>query len=444
MAKLVDVTALAEVFPEGEKIIGFSLEYDMPIASDCLKKEIYRIVDYSLEPLIPGEERTIIGVYTNDKPELSGEEKPGRYVIIETELNEKAAFVVTSFNKKGELSPFGPGPAGYKKPEEEKMHPSKEESKEPKTGPGPDMDYSGRKPFQAKISQMKDIRAQEGESISACDIFCTRIVCPDIDRFEACSLENLPYNLYVPEDYDTGKSYPLVLFIHDAGTRGVDPGISLAQGIGGVIWARPENQKKESCFVVCPTFGPEDVLTHDDFTYMDKLYKVKDILDEVCGKYSIDRNRIYTTGQSMGCMSSCQLMITYPDYFAGAILVAGQWDPVKCGIAMAKANLWILVSSNDKKAHPGMDAVTMAIVDNGGKVARFLWDGSKDKSYLNECAKMAITDSPSANVKYTLFEGSTVVPEGMDNNPGADHVNTWRVAYQIDAVRDWLLNIKMK
>ena len=141
----------------------------------------------------------------------------------------------------------------------------------------------------------------------------------------------------------------------------------------------------------------------------------------------------------MGCMSSCELMCAYPDYFAGALLVAGQWDPVRCGKAMHSQNLWILVSDHDRKAHPGMDAVTAAMEENGGKVARLLWDGSADEAVLNAAVSVALTED--ANIRYTVFEGDTVVPSDEDANPGSNHVNTWRVAYQISALRDWLFTV---
>ena len=34
---------------------------------------------------------------------------------------------------------------------------------------------------------------------------------------------SLKYNLFIPENYDAGKAYALVLFIHDAGATGRDP-----------------------------------------------------------------------------------------------------------------------------------------------------------------------------------------------------------------------------
>lgn len=435
MPKLLRTVAIAQVFPEGQKTTAFAMEYDCEIDLTGCSVDSFSVVDYSLEPQIPASRRKIIRVYTNAQPCRAEAGRQGRYVILETDPDQKEAFSIVTYNSHGEPDPFAPGPLGYKKPGAPEGPPPGGPPKKPGQ-PGPSMGYCGPKPLRLMVSQLKRLNTTDGRTVPISEAPCTESVCAEVDRFQLFWYDDLPYNLYIPEGYDGTKAYPLVLFIPDAGGRGADTRTPMLQGIGGTVWTSPEDQAKHPCFVVCPSFGPEDVLTHDDFTCLPKLYKVKNILDEITEAYNIDRNRIYTTGQSMGCMSSCELMNTYPGYFAGALLVAGQWDPVRCGRTMWDQNLWILVSCNDLKAHPGMDAVTAAIEENGGKVARFQWDGSADGETLNACVAEAL--KAEANVRYTLFEGSTVVPPGQNAGPGSNHTNTWRVAYQISALRDWL------
>ena len=43
---------------------------------------------------------------------------------------------------------------------------------------------------------------------------------------------DLMYNLYMPENYDPAISYPLVLFMHDAGAVSNNPIETLTQGSG--------------------------------------------------------------------------------------------------------------------------------------------------------------------------------------------------------------------
>ena len=435
MPQLLRVTAIAEAFPEGQKTTAFVMEYDCEIDLAGYSAELFAVLDRSLEPRIPATSRKIVRAYTNSRPSRADEGKPGRYIILETDLSQKEAYAVIPYNSAGEPDPFGPGPMCYRKPDTPAGKPEPQKG----GGPSPQMHYCGPKPLRLMVSQKEPLPSVTGEVIPASNAPCTQAIYPDADRFQLYQYEDIPYNLYIPEDYAPNRQYPLVLFIPDAGSRGEDVRVPMMQGTGGVVWTLPEEQAKHPCFVVCPAFGPEDVLTHDDFTCLPKLYKVKGILDEITAAFSIDMDRIYATGQSMGCMSSCELMCTYPDYFAGAILVAGQWDPVRCGKAMCRQNLWILVSDHDRKAHPGMDAVTAAIEENGGTVARFRWDGSADEAALNASAAAALAEN--ANVRYTIFDGDTVVPPDEDANPGSNHVNTWRVAYQISALRDWLLTV---
>ena len=44
----------------------------------------------------------------------------------------------------------------------------------------------------------------------------------------------------------------------------------------------------------------------------------------------------------------------------------------------------------------------------------------------------------NVQIRYTVFQGSTVVPAGRDAGPGANHVYTWPVAYELDGVKEWL------
>ncbi len=434
IAKLTRSFAMSHVFPEGQKVTAFILEYNSQIIEEDLKPDNFSVEDYSLEPMITLCTRTILRVYSNTEPVPSDSPVPGRFVILEMDTSEREAFSIIEYKASGEMDPFGHGSMCYPIPYG-RQHAQTEEAG--KNGPGPQMNYCGPKPLKVVIRQRKRLHTINGETILPTKVPCIDLICEVVSAFQHCSFDHLSYQLFIPEKYSPKHQYPLIVFIPDAGSRGIDPTTPLIQGVGGVIWATREEQQKHPAFVVCPCFGPEDILTRDDFTCQPKLYQVKALLEHLTEKYSIDRERIYLTGQSMGCMSSCELMCAYPDYFAGAMLVAGQWDPQKCGKYMAHRNLWILVSENDRKAHPGMDAVTEQITIHGGSVARCRLDGSNDPETLSKEAN-DFCRTQEANVYYTLFAGDTVVPPEEAATSGANHVNTWRVAYQITAVRDWL------
>ena len=481
MPNLLQACAINEVFPEGMKTIAYALEYDAGVSPAWLSAIRFEVIDHSYEPKIPPQKRTIRSIYISDRPaaagQLSGaapETEPadagicdGRYVILMTDLSETAAFAVGNYKMDGSFNPYGHPPTGFPDPNDRGpmgpgpggpgSGPAGTGGPGPAGGPPPDMEYCGPKPLNVTIRQepVKALAAGTGTASCAAgtcggnaagpqEVTCTAFTCRQLEGFQERSWKGLPYQLYVPQPYDPSVRYPLVLFIPDAGGRGENPLTPLVQGIGGVCWASPEDQAKHPCFIVCPCYGAGNILVNDDFSYSEKLYLAKEILDQVAQEFSIDTDRIYTTGQSMGCMSSCQLMIEWPGYFAGAMLVAGQWDPEKCGKAMKNQNLWILVSENDRKAHGGMDAVTGAIEANGGRVVRRVWNARDSVEELDQCAEEmnAAAQAEGANVRYVMFEGDSVVPEGIHPGPGNNHTNTWRVAYQIDAVRDWLFTAR--
>jgi predicted peptidase len=42
------------------------------------------------------------------------------------------------------------------------------------------------------------------------------------------------------------------------------------------------------------------------------------------------------------------------------------------------------------------------------------------------------------NIKYTVLKLGTVAPADQAQDPGKNHIGTWRFVYTIEALRDWL------
>ena len=267
----------------------------------------------------------------------------------------------------------------------------------------------------------------------------TRSIEPVVEDFQQHILNGMWYNLYIPK-IEAGKTYPLVLFIHDAGVCGPDPKTTLSQGNGAVSFADPDWQAEYPCFVLAPQVDkfPYGPMTNDEFEVTEDFIRVKKILEHVLAEYPVDMKRIYTTGQSMGCMASCEFNIRYPDLFAASLLVAGQWSPEKMAGNCPNNRLWILVSEGDRKAYPGMTAVTDAMEAAGATVLRSRWDGTKSPEELTELAYEEM--KKDGNVRFTAFEGSSVLRDFSDPNPGAHHMATWPVAYGIRGLKEWLFS----
>lgn len=136
----------------------------------------------------------------------------------------------------------------------------------------------------------------------------------------------VPYNLYVPEGYDGTQSYPLMVFIADSSVVGRETTAPLSQGYGGLIWATEEEQAKHPGFVLVPEFPEVIIDDHGSFTTTEFVELTARMVRSVVAQYGMDKNRIYATGQSMGCMTLMYLSARYPDLFAAQLFVSGQWD----------------------------------------------------------------------------------------------------------------------
>lgn len=288
------------------------------------------------------------------------------------------------------------------------------------------------------IRQNRALVSTEGKEIPMEKdlLIATRNITPIADKFHVFIRNSLKYNLFIPKNYDPSQRYPLVVFIHDAGCNSHDPKTTLLQGRGAIAFADPELQEKTPCFVLAPVIPAGCRMTTDEFTVTEELEKIMDTIRALGQEYSINPDRITLTGQSMGCMASCELLTRYPDYFAGALLVAGQWSPERMAQTAPKKNLWIIVCAGDRGAFPGMNAVTEAMEQAGAEIKRYQWNGKTDISHLEAQAKSMIAES--APIKYSVFDADSVKTPA-NSGPGANHGGTWALVYRLKAVCSWLV-----
>jgi predicted peptidase len=420
--KIEHVIAFAEVLPSGQKTTAAFLEFDEAVK-----------MDQDLLSAFSVKERRITDVYVNDKPEKTHNPCEGKYIIICLDPADEKAATVNSGPPKNRPGAGGPpkdGPGAGGPPKDGPMKPQG-----PKPGPGMKSERMVHRTPEAEITVCKEIMMVSGMCYESKETLKSDQVIQDIvDDFKQFQYNGIPYNLFIPKNYDGQKTYPLVLFMHDAEPCGEDPLLTLVQGIGAIRFASPEDQKKHECFVLAPEI-PVHLRPLEEECEDDIATNMKPILDQVMEDYNIDRTRVYTTGQSGGCMASCELNHRYPDLFAASLLVAGQWDAGRMKNT-AGNKYWITVSEHDVQAFPGMTAVTQALEEAGASVYRYHADAKDTDAHLNELAQEAI--EKHTDVIFTVFDGDSVVPEGFPLNPITNHISTWQVGYNIDAIRDWL------
>jgi len=125
----------------------------------------------------------------------------------------------------------------------------------------------------------------------------------------------LAYHLLMPEDYDPSISYPLVVFLHGAGERGD----SLAPVLPyNGTYEFMETASDHTYFMLIP-----QAPAYTWWTDSPLKQRVVELVSATQGQFSIDPDRIYIAGLSMGAFGMWEIVSDNPDLFAAAISVCG-------------------------------------------------------------------------------------------------------------------------
>ena len=389
-----NVTSVTEVFGTGQQITHIIVEFNEKVVNSQLKKDTFAVSG-----------RTVKKIYSNNSPERTDVVKDGRYVIIELNQNDEGASLRVEGNQE----------IGFQM----KRATSRITQKE-------DILFTNGKKIEKNIAILENNKIKD-------------LIVENFKQFVFTDPKtgvNVKYNLYIPKNYDKNKKYPLVLFMHDMGVLSEDTKSTLLQGNGAISFADPEVQKKNEAFVLAPQYSKQVVDDNGNITN-DLEATVNLIRDHLLLKYNIDNRRIYATGQSMGGMMAIVMNYKYPELFAASYLVACQWNEKEVA-PMAKNNLWIMVSTGDAKAYPGMNAITSELAKKGATITRETWKADYTNEQFLEAARKVI--GQKSNIKYTTLEKGTNPYLAKNANPGSEHVGTWKVAYNIPGVKDWMFS----
>lgn len=406
-AGIEKVTVITDVYGDGEKPSQVVLQYPRAMTAKNLSA-----ADYSVEG------RTISGVTTSSQDQKA-DGKDGRYVFLDL-LQQNTVYDGDLANRPGRQDK----PKGQNYNNDKGVDaPMKSDRKAP--------DLS------VKVLQVKDVKAADGKKFSkisrAQGADETRE--PVLDRFKQYMYTDpatgytMPYNLYLPENYDPAKKYPLLFFVADASANINNDRTPLFQGNGATVWTSPEEQAKHPCIVLAPQYTQDMVdklgmMTTDKNQWPPGLTLVTHLLQQVIKDYPVDTDRIYGTGQSQGGMTNIAISDKYPDLFAAQWLVACQWDVDEME-ALKDKNLWITVCEGDNKAYPEMNKAVARWKALGSAVAQNAqpWDSKAPVAELDQ--KVKELEARGSKINYTVFAGG-------------NHMYTWSFAYNIDAIRDWL------
>lgn len=250
--------------------------------------------------------------------------------------------------------------------------------------------------------------------------------------------KSITYNLFLPDDYDTSKKYPMVVFIADASCVSNSPKRSLTQGRGGLVWADTSWQKKHPCIVLVPTYT--ETIIDDNrgkAVITDYVDMTKDLIDKVSRDHAVDTHRIYGTGQSMGCMTNMILMARYPDLYAACMFVDGQWDAETLK-TLAGQKFVYFAAAGDEKASQGMKELKAKFQSMCTTYSEATWDATWSNSRKSAAAKKLFGQGNAANM--ITWKKGTVVPYGADTSAlgAGEHMFSFDEAYKCTAVMEWV------
>lgn len=152
---------------------------------------------------------------------------------------------------------------------------------------------------------------------------------------------NMPYRYYLPEGYDSNKTYPMVVYLHGETRKGTDNESHMynAQYLFNEIIAE---EKTNPCILVAPQCSSSDSWT-TNYEFVDMFIKT------ISKNLNADTNKIYLAGFNEGADGCYKLMTT--GSYAAMIAISGTGDTSDSqAIANANAGVMIMNGSDDDLA----------------------------------------------------------------------------------------------
>ena len=471
---------------EGAKPSAIIIEYDREIAADSISNIAYAVTNYVIRQEkalgfqeaieqdydnTPGNEGQIIGVYVNDKPEISatGGTAHGKYVILE--LN-------TAYMMSGQNLPYTTS-----------MMAGVRQVKDVRYADGTIIAAGNKETANYHVSEEKGVWGGKTKPRTVIDTDTNKIILPEFEAESGwkqhfigknaffakhCYSEytgkyedfELPYSIYVPPREilmsHKGK-IPLVLHMEHAGGNDIDPMSAVTSSRAAVKLTNPAWQKENPAIILVPQIEESRRSTDDFMASSEANTAVWELVDSVMENYRgyIDENRIYGTGQSMGGMTILNMAAQRDNFFAGIAVVGAQWgnsynkedqhngaaartpenDPISFnGFGLDRENFqnWYYMVSDDN---------ILVQTCSGDPLATGLW-GDFAAYYAAVGVKIPHAEwDPYLPTAEQEKLGKSILPPN-DTTPGAgihwasftrgSHMSTWKYGYRLDYPLKWL------
>ncbi len=205
-----------------------------------------------------------------------------------------------------------------------------------------------------------------------------------------------PYGLFLPENFDPSREYPLVIMLHGAGSN---HRLALRRVFGKSNMSGENDLEATRYF---PDWENQDYIVASPLARGTMGYQgvpendVHDVLSDVMERFHIDQDRVYLTGLSMGGGGTMWIGLSRPD-------------------------IWAAIAPVCPAAPPGTDD----LLPNALNVPVSFHQGGADPLVSPEGTRERAERlrELGTNVEYTEY-------------PGVGH-NSWENAYEDEAIFDW-------
>ena len=163
----------------------------------------------------------------------------------------------------------------------------------------------------------------------------------------------LPYRIYIPFNYDSSKSYPLLVNLHGAGLRGND-NIQHLKFLDKLMF-QTELPLDDAIIIApqCPegekwvdTSWARGSYSISSVPESNELKAVVELVKELMQTYSVDEKRIYACGFSMGGYGTWDLLMRHSDLFCAGIPMCGAGDPTQAS-TLKNVGIWAVHGAKD-------------------------------------------------------------------------------------------------
>lgn len=178
------------------------------------------------------------------------------------------------------------------------------------------------------------------------------------------------YIIRYPDGYKEGERYPVLLFLHGAGTRG----FTYEKVERNNFFENIEKYENFPAIVVAPICDGE--------TWFDQFESLKKLYISMATADFADPDRVYILGLSMGGYATWQLAMSLPEYTAAIVPICGggmYWNAAR----LKNVPVWAHHGALDKVVCPE-ESVKMveAVKRAGGEATLTIYDGVEHASWL--------------------------------------------------------------